>query len=120
MGNSGVAALAWLWAASTALEDEPMKTTAAVDVAPRSEDVREQLVPRASFDGEETFLVVWQQGNDYYETESADILAARISSSGRVLDERPIGVCTAPNSQMNPVVAFSDGVFLVVWMDLRN
>jgi hypothetical protein len=55
-----------------------------------------------------------------YHQASADVLAARVDSSGRVLDRSPIVVCNAGASQERPQVAFSGGRFLVVWHDLRN
>lgn len=92
----------------------------AVAVMPMPADARSQLNPAAAHDGEGTYLVVWQQGRFYHQSQSADILAVRINASGRVLDRQPIVVCNVEASQEQPQVAFSAGTFLVVWHDLRN
>lgn len=92
----------------------------AVAVMPMPSDERSQLYPAVAYDGKGTYLVVWQQGRFYHQSQSADILAARIDSNGRVLDHRPLVVCKLTASQEQPQVAFSGGTFLVVWHDLRN
>lgn len=92
----------------------------AVAVMPMPADARFQLNPAIAHDGKGTYLVVWQQGRFYHQSQSADILAVRIDSRGRVLDRQPIVVCNAEASQEQPQVAFSGGTFLVVWHDLRN
>ncbi|MCX7806827.1 MAG: hypothetical protein N3A38_16820, partial [Planctomycetota bacterium] len=91
-----------------------------IEVAPYPPDARDQSAARAAFDGDKTYLVVWQHGRDFYETETSDILAARVSADGRLLDEKPLAVCAAADSQLAPAVAFAGGVFMVVWSDLRN
>lgn len=98
----------------------PMKVGARFEVAPHPKDIRDQINPRIAFDDDETYLVVWQQGRDYFEMESADIFAARVSCDGKLIDANPIAICTVPDSQVSPAVAFAGGVFLVVWSDLRN
>ena len=92
----------------------------AVAVMPMSADARSQLNPAIAHDGKSTYLVVWQQGRFYHQSQSADVLAIRIDSRGRVLDRQPIVVCNVEASQEQPQVAFSGGTFLVVWHDLRN
>lgn len=92
----------------------------AVAVMPMLADARAQLNPAVAHDGKGTYLVVWQQGRFYHQSQSADILAARIDNNGRVLDRQPIVVCKVEASQEQPQVAFSGGMFLVVWHDLRN
>jgi hypothetical protein len=92
----------------------------AVAVMPMSTDARSQLNPAVAYDGKGTYLVVWQQGRFYHQSQSADIFAVRIDSHGRVLDRQPIVVCNVEASQEQPQVAFSGGAFLVVWHDLRN
>jgi hypothetical protein len=89
-------------------------------VMPTPADARAQVNPVIAHDGKGMYLVVWQQGRLYHQNQSADILAARIDSSGRALDRSPIVVCNAGASQERPQVAFSGGRFLVVWHDLRN
>lgn len=92
----------------------------AVAIMPMAGDVRDQLNPAVAHDGKGTYLVVWQQGRFYHQSQSADILAARIDATGRVLDRQPIVVCNVEASQEQPQVAFSAGTFLVIWHDLRN
>lgn len=92
----------------------------AAAVMPLPGDARAQLFPAVAHDGQGTYLVVWQQGRLYHESQQGDILAARIDARGRVLDRQPIVVCDAAGSQERPQVAFSSGVFLIVWHDLRN
>ena len=89
-------------------------------VMPTPADGRPQVSPVAAYDGKGTYLVVWQQGRFYHQSQSADILAARIDAGGRVLDRQPIVVCNLDASQEQPRVAYSGGRFLVVWHDLRN
>ena len=91
-----------------------------VEVAPNAPDARDQNSPDAAFDGKGMFLVVWQQGRNFYRGEGSDIFAARVSAEGRPMDERPIVVCVAKSGQARPRVAFANGVFLVVWQDLRD
>lgn len=92
----------------------------ALVVMPMPGDARPQLNPAIAHDGKGTYLVVWQQGRFYHQSQRADILAARIDASGRVLDRQPIVVCNVEASQEQPQVVFSAGTFLVVWHDLRN
>lgn len=92
----------------------------AVVVMPTPGDARAQLNPAVAYDGRGTYLVVWQQGRNYYQSQSADILAVRIDTQGRVLDRQPIVVCRAGASQEQPQVAYAGGRFLVVWHDFRN
>lgn len=115
-----------LLAASLAIQFEatvaaqPLVAGEAVAVMQTPADARAQLHPAVAYDGKGTYLVVWQQGRFYHQSQSADILAARIDSRGRVLDREPIVVCSIGTSQERPQVAFSGGKFLVVWHDLRN
>jgi hypothetical protein len=89
-------------------------------VMPMPDEPRAQLAPVVAYDGKGVFLVVWQQGRFYHQSQSADILAARVDSRGRVLDRQPIVVCNAQASQEQPQVAYAGGRFMVVWHDLRN
>lgn len=89
-------------------------------VMPMSADARAQVNPAVAHDGKGTYLVVWQQGRLYYQSQSADILAVRVDSQGRVLDRQPIVIGNLAASQEQPQVTFSGGRFMVVWHDLRN
>jgi hypothetical protein len=89
-------------------------------VMPTPADARAQVKPAVAHDGKGIYLVAWQQGRFYHQSQSADILAVRIDARGRVLDRQPIVVCNAVASQEQPQVAYGGGKFLVVWHDLRN
>ncbi len=111
----GVAAAA----AAASPSPDPLRMGPLFLVAAAADD-RPQVAPSVAYDGAGTFLVVWQQGQRYFEQQEGDILAARIDRQGTVLDPQPIVVSRAPESQEAPQVAFSDGVFLVVWQDIRS
>jgi hypothetical protein len=49
-----------------------------------------------------------------------DIVACRVDRSGRPLETRAMVISSAPDLQERPRIAFGDGVFLVVWHDIRN
>ncbi|MBA4388320.1 MAG: hypothetical protein C0404_10090, partial [Verrucomicrobia bacterium] len=147
-----VVALASVFGVAAAGGAEPMKVGPQIQVSPQPPDARSQWSPHVAFDpstlrsdsgqagsgqaGSGTYLVVWQQGRDLYETETSDIYAVRVSTdpstlrsdsgqagSGqvvKVLDAKPIAVCTAAESQFAPAVDYADGVFLVSWSDFRN
>jgi len=83
-------------------------------------DQRPQLSPDIATDEAGTFLLVWQQGRLVYEQEEGDIYAIRISSSGVLLDNKPIPISTAVGTQERPRVSYSEGIFLVVWEDFRH
>lgn len=114
-------------AVTPVLAAEPMRVGERIVVAAQPPDARTPSAPKVAFDGAGTFLVVWQQGRDLYETETSDIYAARISTGpssngmqAAILDIKPLAVCTAQESQVNPAVGFANGVFVVAWSDLRN
>ncbi len=69
-----------------------------------------------AFDGT-NFLVVWE---DLRSSSNSDIIAARISQSGAVLEPSGIVVSSAPDNQSTPSVAFDGTNYLVVWKDSRN
>jgi hypothetical protein len=106
--------------AGAALAAPALVAADAFAVMPIPEDGRAQVNPAVAHDGKGTYLVVWQQGRLYHQSQSADILATRVDGRGRVLDRQPIVVCNAVSSQEQPQVAYSGGKFLVVWHDLRN
>jgi len=80
-----------------------------IEVAPCKTGVQED--PRVAFFGG-AFLVVWQ---DLRNGKDCDVLGARVSPQGEVLDARPIAVGAGPRSQVLPDVAADDKGFLVVW-----
>lgn len=105
---------------SSAMAAPALVAAEAFAVMPMSADARAQVNPAVAHDGKGTYLVVWQQGRLYYQSQSADILAVRVDSQGRVLDRQPIVIGNLAASQEQPQVAFSGGRFMVVWHDLRN
>lgn len=62
------------------------------------------------------YLLAWQAGRN----EKADIVGLRLDKAGKPLDLKPLTICGAKDTQERPRVAFSGGVFLVAWHDLRN
>ncbi|MFO8013824.1 MAG: hypothetical protein R6X20_11035 [Phycisphaerae bacterium] len=80
-----------------------------IAVAPRAAGVQER--PRVAFGGG-AFLVVWQELRD---GKAYDVLGARISPAGKVLDADPILVAAGPGNQALPDVASDGDGFLVVW-----
>jgi len=85
-----------------------------IEVAPCAAGVQER--PRVAFGGGQ-FLVVWQDlrnGKDY------DILGARISTAGKVLDSQPLSIAASPRTQVLPDVASDGQRFLVVWQGLEG
>jgi hypothetical protein len=78
-----------------------------------------QRAPHVAF-GDSVYLVVWQEGW-HGEGGHARIFAARVSPDGKLLGPGGIQVAAAKAGvQEHPRVAFADGVFLVVWQDLRG
>lgn len=91
-----------------------------VEIAPNTLDKRTQLFPEVAFDGDKTFMVVWQQGRKFFESSDPQLFAARVSIEGKILDSTPIEVCNAKGAKEMPRIIFSKGVFLIVWQDFRN
>ncbi|HUT35323.1 MAG TPA: hypothetical protein VNE39_17685 [Planctomycetota bacterium] len=83
-----------------------------IEVAPCKDGVQEH--PRVAFGGG-LFLVVWQ---DFRNGKDYDVLAARISLEGKVLDAEPIAVAAAPRTQALPSVASDGKGFLVAWQGM--
>lgn len=69
-------------------------------------------LPDIASDGRD-YLIVWQDGRDPRLT-GVDILAARLTGQGQLLDANPIAVCTIPGAQSLPAVAFASNAYLVV------
>jgi hypothetical protein len=80
-----------------------------LEVAPAIAGVQEN--PRVAFFGGK-YLVVWQ---DLRNGKDDDILAARISSDGNVLDAEPMVIAGGPRTQTMPDIAADDDGFMVVW-----
>lgn len=71
------------------------------------------------FVGPRCFLVVWQDGWNGDGGDS-NILGVRVTPEGKVLDRKPLAICTAPGIQESPAVAWTGKESFVVWSDLRN
>lgn len=80
-------------------------------VAPVPSSDAPQLYPRVAFCGK-TFLVVWQ---DFRNGKDNDILAARVSLDGKVMDPEPLKIAAGPGTQASPDVAANGDGFLVVF-----
>ncbi|MEO0078471.1 MAG: hypothetical protein ABIK86_05680 [candidate division WOR-3 bacterium] len=75
-------------------------------------DFRQQQAALA-FDGDSVCLVVWSADAGEY---LSNIYAARVTTSGRVLDPIPFPVAQQPDlDESGPAVAYGNGVFLVAW-----
>ena len=85
-------------------------------IAVTAAKVASQERPRVAFGGG-VFLVVWQ---DFRNGHDFDILAARISPEGQVLDSDPINIAVGPRTQALPDVASDGTQFLVVWQGLQD
>ena len=67
--------------------------------------------------GKDHFLVVWEEHGG---GSGFDIMAARVSRAGTVLDPDGIVISRAPHSQSRPKVSFDGTRFWVVWEDRRG
>jgi hypothetical protein len=82
-----------------------------LELAPNKDKDAPQERPRAAF-CKDVYLVVWhdlRNGADY------DVLAARVSGAGQLLDAAPITIAAGPHNQVLPDVAADGDGFLVVW-----
>lgn len=79
-----------------------------------------QRHPSAAF-GDGVYLVAWCDGSRQIDRPTADIYCARIAAeTGKLLDPKGIVVCSAPDLQEWPEVAFDGTNFLIVWQDFRS
>lgn len=82
-------------------------------------DARPAVNPELASDGQGHFLLVWQQGRNYFEQQESDVYALRLDATGHPVGG-PIPVCVEKGGQDKPKVVFADGLFFVVWHDFRN
>ena len=86
---------------------------------------KDAYAPSAGF-GKNFFLIVWQSGRfapgDITQglTPDGDIVGCRVDIDGKIVDQTPFAICQAKDLQERPRIAYGNGVFLVVWQDLRN
>jgi MYXO-CTERM domain-containing protein len=64
------------------------------------------------------YLVVWE--NLYSITGYEDVLGARVSGDGSLLDTSALPIVTYAQAQMAPAVVFASGSYMVVWGDFSN
>ena len=75
-----------------------------------------QSAPKAAYDGTD-FFVVWGDGRSGV---GYDLIGARVSSTGILVDTFGIAISTAARDQVRPAVEFDGANMLVVWQDERN
>jgi len=105
-------------------EDPSGSRHAAAARAVAAEAAREgrlvQRQPAGAFGGD-VYLVAWCDGSRQADRPAADIYCARLdAATGKPLDPGGVPVCTAPDLQEWPAVAFDGVNFLVVWQDFRS
>ena len=74
--------------------------------------------PHAAFDGT-NYMMLWSQYTSGSST-SYDILGARLSPSGVMLDKTPFTVSAVAQHQANVRLAWGKGVFMATWTDYRS
>ncbi len=75
-----------------------------------------QLAPQVAASGD-GFLVVWQ---DFRNGAHDDVVGARVTAAGSVLDPQGLLISTALGAQRAPSVAGNVSGYLVVWQDRRS
>ncbi|MBA4389073.1 MAG: hypothetical protein C0404_13915 [Verrucomicrobia bacterium] len=99
-----------------------------------SHENRDAYTPAVAY-GKDMYLIVWQSGRfgegdlrkGFEGLGIGDIVGCRVDKSGKPLDAKPFVICGAKDLQEHPKVVFApstgsgqgNGVFLVVWHDLR-
>lgn len=81
-----------------------------------SRQANDENRPKIAYNGT-NYLVVWE---DYRPGLTADIIGARMNTSGTVLDANGITISSATNTQVFPAVAANGPDWLVTWQDRRN
>ncbi|MFH0778887.1 MAG: hypothetical protein V2A71_09700, partial [Candidatus Eisenbacteria bacterium] len=67
--------------------------------------------------GDSTYLVVWEEAGG---VTGYDVYAARVDTSGAVVDVGPIHVSGGTWDEREPCVAFDGDSYFVAWQDKRN
>jgi hypothetical protein len=112
-GWSGKGGTARVYAARLDKAGKPLDAKG-IEVAPCKEGFQE--APRVAFGGG-SFLVVWQ---DFRNGKDMDVLGARVSPEGKVLDAQPIAIAAGPRTQALPDVASDGNSFLVAWQGIEG
>ena len=77
----------------------------------------EQTRPRVAWNGQ-NWLVVWNTRRVANFTTTVDVLGARVSPGGQVLDTTPIAIDTNPTiDELYPAVSSDGSDWAVIWMD---
>jgi hypothetical protein len=71
-------------------------------------------IPRVTA-GNGSFLVVWQE-----RATTFDVMAARIDTTGAVLDSTPLRVASTPADQYEPHATWDGAQWIVGWLDFRG
>jgi regulation of enolase protein 1 (concanavalin A-like superfamily) len=95
----------------------PSATVLDADGFPVSTAANNQQNPAAAFNGS-VYLLVWEDNR--LSAASADLLAARISPAGVVLDPSGMYVSSASGQQLAPGLTRAGSDFFAVWHDERN
>jgi hypothetical protein len=76
----------------------------------------DQVTPAVAFDGT-SYLIAWA---DFRNGSTSDIYAARITTTGALVDSNGLVVANAVNAQTHPALAFDGTDYLVTWQDDRS
>jgi hypothetical protein len=77
----------------------------------------EQTRPRVSWNGQ-NWLIAWNTRRVANFTTTVDVVGARVSPDGRLLDTTPIAIDTNPTiDELYPTLASDGNDWVVVWMD---
>lgn len=74
----------------------------------------DQTYPAVAFNGS-NYLVVWQDG--WPDSSNYNIMSARLTKNGLLMDTLPITITTEYNNQESPSIAFDGTNYRVVWQD---
>ena len=76
---------------------------------------RDQRSPQVVWNGQE-YLVVW---TDFGTSATSDIVGARVSADGRVIDTDGFMIGAGEYASAGPVLSWGDSSYLLVWQTLR-
>ena len=74
-----------------------------------------EMAAAIAFDGTNC-LVAWSNRKN----DEGDVLAARVTQQGQILDNPPIPVCVQPGFQIPVCLAYGGGEYLAAWEDFRS